>query len=80
MADRLERTGGRNDVAPLTLRQLGLAFEEHVGIVAFDTRDALLKLVPPARRGTLIDKQKGKGALEWNVILQGKNETLFFDF
>ena len=22
----------------------------------------------------------GKNALEWNVILQGKNETVFFDF
>jgi len=42
--------------------------------------DALLKLVAPARRATLIAKEKGKGALEWNVILQGKNETVFFDF
>ncbi len=47
---------------------------------AANTRDALLKLVPPARRGTLIARQKSKGALEWNVILQGKNETVFFDF
>jgi len=45
-----------------------------------NARDALLKLVPPARRATLIAKEKGKGALEWNVILQGKNETVFFDF
>jgi protocatechuate 3,4-dioxygenase, alpha subunit len=42
--------------------------------------DAILKLVPPARRATLVARKKGKAALEWNVILQGKNETVFFDF
>ncbi|HLS87454.1 MAG TPA: protocatechuate 3,4-dioxygenase subunit alpha [Burkholderiales bacterium] len=43
-------------------------------------RDPLLRLVPEARRGTLIARPKGKGTLEWNVILQGKDETVFFDF
>ena len=42
--------------------------------------DPILKLVPPARRATLIARKRGKGALEWNVILQGRNETVFFDF
>ena len=42
--------------------------------------DPVLKLVPAARRGTLVARRKGKGVLEWNVILQGKNETVFFDF
>jgi len=46
---------------------------------AANAQDPILKLVPPARRGTLIAKKKGK-ALEWNVILQGKNETVFFDY
>ena len=45
-----------------------------------NAEDPLLKLVPAARRATLIAKRKGKGALEWNIILQGKNETVFFDF
>src|SRR6266704_265740 len=45
-----------------------------------NAEDPLLKLVPPARRATLIAKHKAKGALEWNIILQGKNETVFFDF
>jgi protocatechuate 3,4-dioxygenase alpha subunit len=45
-----------------------------------NARDPILKLVPPARRATLIAKKKGKAALEWNVILQGKQETVFFDF
>jgi protocatechuate 3,4-dioxygenase alpha subunit len=45
-----------------------------------NSEDPILKLVPPARRSTLIARDKGKGPMEWNVILQGKNETVFFDF
>ncbi len=45
-----------------------------------NAEDPLLKLVPAARRATLIAKRSSKGALEWNIILQGKNETVFFDF
>ena len=43
--------------------------------------DAVLTLVPQDRRGTLVAKKvSGKaGALEWNVILQGRDETVFFD-
>jgi protocatechuate 3,4-dioxygenase alpha subunit len=42
--------------------------------------DAVLKLVPAERRGTLIAARRGEGVLEWNVLLQGRNETVFFDF
>lgn len=42
--------------------------------------DPVLNLVAPERRATLIARRKGDGALEWNVILQGRNETVFFDF
>ena len=42
--------------------------------------DAVLALVPKERRGTLVAKKTGKpGVLEWNVILQGRGETVFFD-
>jgi protocatechuate 3,4-dioxygenase alpha subunit len=43
--------------------------------------DFVLNLVDPARRGTLIARKiEGKpGELEWNVILQGAEETVFFD-
>ncbi len=42
--------------------------------------DPVLALVPDARRGTLLARKKGKaGALEWNVLLQGRDETVFFD-
>lgn len=42
--------------------------------------DPVLALVPAERRATLVAKKKGDGLLEWNVMLQGRNETVFFDF
>ena len=47
-----------------------------------NAEDAVLKLVPAERRATLIARRlaAGKGALEWNVVLQGQDETVFFDF
>ena len=46
-----------------------------------NTEDPVLALVPAERRATLIaTKLPGKpGALQWNVILQGRDETVFFD-
>ena len=43
--------------------------------------DFALNLVEAGRRGTLIAKksQEHAGNLEWNVILQGPEETVFFD-
>ncbi|HTQ86007.1 MAG TPA: protocatechuate 3,4-dioxygenase subunit alpha, partial [Candidatus Solibacter sp.] len=43
--------------------------------------DFALSCVDPARRATLIaQKVAGQsGVLEWNVILQGAGETVFFD-
>jgi protocatechuate 3,4-dioxygenase alpha subunit len=43
--------------------------------------DFILNLVEPARRPTLIAKKTagGSGTLEWNVVLQGPDETVFFD-
>jgi|SRR5271156_4258460 protocatechuate 3,4-dioxygenase alpha subunit len=43
--------------------------------------DFALNLVEPGRRGTLIAKKVPgeSGTLEWNVILQGPGETVFFD-
>jgi protocatechuate 3,4-dioxygenase alpha subunit len=42
--------------------------------------DPVLNLIPPERRGSLIAKRRADGELEWNVVLQGRNETVFFDF
>jgi protocatechuate 3,4-dioxygenase alpha subunit len=43
--------------------------------------DLILNLVEPARRSTLIAKNTAgdPGTLEWNVVLQGADETVFFD-
>lgn len=42
--------------------------------------DPLLALVPAERRATLIARKTGEGELEWNVNLQGEDETVFFDY
>ncbi len=46
---------------------------------AANADDPVLKLIPAQRRATLIATKSGAG-LEWNVILQGDNETVFFDY
>ncbi len=45
-----------------------------------NAQDAILRRVPAARRATLVARRKAKGLLEWNIVLQGRNETAFFDF
>jgi protocatechuate 3,4-dioxygenase alpha subunit len=43
--------------------------------------DPVFARVPAERRATLVARRGGKpGALEWNVVLQGDNETVFFDY
>jgi protocatechuate 3,4-dioxygenase alpha subunit len=46
---------------------------------AANESDPVLKLVPAERRGTLLARPAGD-ALEWNVVLQGDGETVFFDY
>jgi protocatechuate 3,4-dioxygenase alpha subunit len=47
---------------------------------AANAQDPLLLRVPAARRATLVARRKAKGVLEWNIVLQGTDETVFFDF
>lgn len=42
--------------------------------------DPVLARVPAQRRGTLIATPRGGGTLGWNVVLQGPDETVFFDY
>lgn len=44
-----------------------------------NTDDLVLRRVPPERRGTLLARPLSPGILEWNIVLQGENETVFFD-
>jgi protocatechuate 3,4-dioxygenase, alpha subunit len=47
---------------------------------ASNADDFVLGLVEPARRSTLISRRTaGQNELQWNVILQGSDETVFFD-
>jgi len=48
---------------------------------AANDQDFVLNFGEPGRRGTLIAREVygEKNKLEWNVILQGENETVFFD-
>jgi len=46
---------------------------------AANATDAVLALVPADRRATLVARKTEQGVLEWNVILQGGDETVFFD-
>jgi len=48
---------------------------------AANESDYALGLVPAARRATLIARklEAGGGQLEWNIVLQGPGETVFFD-
>ena len=48
---------------------------------AANTNDPIVKLVPAERRQTLIAQREngGAGRFEWNVHLQGDDETVFFD-
>jgi protocatechuate 3,4-dioxygenase alpha subunit len=42
--------------------------------------DPILALIPAERRSTLVARKLSDGVLEWNVVLQGKDETVFFDY
>ena len=46
-----------------------------------NAEDYILNLIEPERRSTLIAKRISShpGALEWNVVLQGMDETVFFE-
>ena len=44
-----------------------------------DREDAVLALVPAGRRGTLVARPIGTDRYRFDIVLQGKNETVFFD-
>jgi len=48
---------------------------------AANSEDYALSLVEPSRLHTLIAKKSSKhdGVMEWNIVLQGPDETVFFD-
>ena len=45
-----------------------------------NAEDPVLKRVPADRRLTLVARRAGPAVLEWSIVLQGRDETVFFDF
>ena len=45
-----------------------------------NVKDEVLNSVPEDRRKTLIAKKSGNGLYEFNIRMQGKEETIFFEF
>jgi protocatechuate 3,4-dioxygenase alpha subunit len=43
-----------------------------------NVNDPILRQIPEAKRATLIARN-GDGSLRWDVLLQGVDETVFFD-
>jgi protocatechuate 3,4-dioxygenase alpha subunit len=41
--------------------------------------DPILQLVPAQRRGTLVARRIGAGEYEFDIVLQGDGETVFFE-
>jgi len=41
--------------------------------------DPILQLVPPQRRDTLVARRSGAGEYEFDIVLQGERETVFFE-
>ena len=41
--------------------------------------DRVLRQLPAERRATLVARELASGEFEWNVVLQGNGETVFFD-
>ena len=46
---------------------------------AENAQDPVLKLVPEARRSTMLATPAGNGAYRFDIILQGRGETVFFE-
>ena len=44
-----------------------------------NAEDAVLALVPPERRTTLLAKPLGADRYRFDIVLQGPGETVFFD-
>ena len=61
----------------LVLHQFSAVFlEDDAGLA----RSEILQQVPEQRRATLIARKTGPAAYQWDIHMQGENETVFFDY
>jgi protocatechuate 3,4-dioxygenase alpha subunit len=61
----------------LVLHQFSAVFLDDDGGLA---RSEILQQVPEQRRATLIARKAGPGAYQWDIHMQGEQETVFFDY
>jgi len=68
----------------VTVFARGLVTHQFTAVVLEDdaglAHSAILQQVPEARRATLIARKKALDRYEWNVWMQGGQETVFFDY
>ena len=71
-------------VALITLFARGLVLHQFSAVFLDDDaaldQAAILQQVPAARRATLIARNTGPATYEWNIVMQGEHETVFFDY
>ena len=71
-------------VAYITVFARGLVLHQFSAVFLDDdpglARAELLAQVPAARRHTLVARKTGANLYEWNIKMQGDDETVFFDY
>lgn len=69
--------------ALITVFARGLLVHQFTAVFLEDDnldRSELLRQVPAERRPTLIARKTGDGAYQWEIRMQGAQETVFFDY
>jgi protocatechuate 3,4-dioxygenase, alpha subunit len=58
----------------------GVLNQQFSAVFTSDVKSSVLDQVPEARRPTLIARKISENNYEWNIQLQGTNETVFFEY
>jgi protocatechuate 3,4-dioxygenase alpha subunit len=70
--------------AHITVFARGLVKHQFTAVFLEDdaglSKSAILEQVPAARRATLIAKKTADGQYNWDIRMQGEQETAFFDY
>ena len=70
--------------ALITLFARGLVLHQFSAVFLADDsaldQAAILQQVPEERRATLVARKTGPATYQWNIVMQGEHETVFFDY
>ncbi len=58
----------------------GVLNQQFSAVFTSDVANSVLDQVPETRRSTLIARKISESHYEWNIQLQGANETVFFEY